>query len=327
MHLIAEAGTNHNADPRRAERLIDAAVASGADSVKFQVIYPEGLYLPRFWRDGSYEDNAVFATRAAGMLSDDDYRALAGYAREKGIPMTASVFDVRGIRLLQEIDAPFIKLASVDLNDSPLIKEAAATGKKVILSTGMASLGEVERAVTDFLSTGNSDLVLMHCVSAYPCPLEGMNLGFLDVLRTFGLPIGLSDHTESSVAAGIAILKGVTWIEKHFTLNRKDEGFDHAYAMEPEMLTAYANDVRAAEYSIQPCLPKVQGAEAETKIRARRGLYAARDLKAGETLSAEDVLIVRPEGRLKPNDVYTIAGMTLTRDVHQYEELSWDQLR
>ncbi len=326
LHIIAEAGTNHNADPATARELIDVAIAAGADSVKFQVIYPEGLYLPRTLEDGVYKDNEVFEIRRAGMLSDDDYSELATFCREKEIPMSASVFDRRGLDLLDEIDAPYIKLASSDLNNSDLLKAAAERGRKMIISTGMASLGEVERAVKDILSTGNRDLVLMHCVSAYPCPAADTNLGFIKTLdAAFGFPLGYSDHTQSSVAGAIAVSMGVTWLEKHFTLDCNAEGFDHIYAMEPEPLKSYIADMRSAAAAC--CRPheKVRGTEATVKPRARRGLYAARDIASGETLTQDDILIVRPEGPLLPNQAELILGRTVRADIRQYEALALDQ--
>ncbi|MDP6446204.1 MAG: N-acetylneuraminate synthase family protein, partial [Pirellulaceae bacterium] len=275
IHIIAEAGTNHNASPHTAEQLIDAAGDCGADSVKFQIIYPEGLYVSKIYRDGVYSDNDVIAVRRAGMLADDDYRRLATYSSGRGVPMSASIFCPQGLALLEELDPPYIKIASCDLNNTRLLKQAAEIGRKLIVSTGMAALGEVERAVADITSTGCTDLVLMHCVSVYPCPTAQTNLGFIRVLQSaFGFPVGLSDHTENSLAAAAAVAMGVSWIEKHYTLNRASSGFDHAYAMEPAMLKNYIDDVRAIESACLPGSAKVGESESTTKLRARRGLFA-----------------------------------------------------
>jgi sialic acid synthase SpsE len=323
IHLIAEAGNNHNARPAIAKQLVDVAQKAGADSVKFQVIYPEGLYLPKLYADGKLVANEVFQKRLAGMLKDNDYRDLAAYCKSKGIPFSASIFDLRGIDLLDELDVPYFKIASCDLNNSRFLIQAAERGRQMVISTGMATLGEVERAVKDIFSTGNTNLVLMHCVSVYPCRLENMNLSFIDTLKTaFGLPVGLSDHTESSLAAAIAVAKGVTWIEKHFTLDRSSPGFDHAYSMEPDAMVAYIADARASELACQPSGQKVGTTESQTKLRARRSLYAARDLQAGETLDAKDILVVRPEGPLAPNDISLVEGRVLRRNVLQYEPLA-----
>jgi len=323
VHVIAEAGTNHNGDLNTARRLVDAAAGARADSVKFQLIYPEGLYLPRFYRDGHYEDNEVFAQRSAAMLTDDDYRELAEYCRSKSTPFTATVFDTRGIELVDELDVPYIKTASCDLNNSRLLVAAAETGRRMVISTGMAGLDEIERAVSDVTATGNTDLVLMHCVSVYPCPAERMNLGFVAVLReSFGFPVGLSDHTEGSVTSAAAIGLGAEWIEKHFTLDRSSPGFDHAYAMEPEALAGFVADVRQTSSACEIQEVKVLEDEQGVRTRARRSIYAARDIEEGEEIREDDLLVVRPEGPLSPNDLPLVVGRTAKRRIFQYEPLS-----
>ena len=323
IHIIAEAGTNHNADLQQAECLVDVAHEAGADSVKFQIIYPEGLYLPKLFTNGKLSDNDVFHKRKAGMLSDENYRDLAAYCREKGIEFSGSIFDRRGLDLLDNLDVPYFKIASCDLNNSPFLMEVAERKRKMIVSTGMAALGEIERAVRDISSMGNNDIVLMHCVSVYPSKLEEMNLTFIETLHSaFGLPIGLSDHTEKSLAAAIAVAKGVSWIEKHFTLDRTLPGFDHSYAMEPSDIKVYVNDIRGSEIACQRKVNKIGEAEGIVKQRARRALYAARNLEIGEVIDRQDILVVRPEGALSPNDLALIIGKRLSHSVQQYEPLS-----
>lgn len=320
IHIIAEAGTNHGGNLATAKKLVDVAATAKADSVKFQVIYPEGLYLTRLWQDGTLRDNPVVATRRAQMLSDGDYRALAAYARDKAMPFSASVFDERGVKLLDALDPPYIKIASCDLNNHPLLAMAAATGRRLVVSTGMSTLAEVDAAVAVLEREGARDPVLLHCVSVYPCPTSAMNLGFIDTLRaSFGLPVGFSDHSESSVAVAIAVAKGATWIEKHFTLDRKAEGFDHAYAMEPDQLASYIADVRSAEAACSRPASKLGEAERTVVQRARRGLYAARDLPAGAEIGPTDILVVRPLGSLGPPDLPLVLGRTLRRAVRASE--------
>lgn len=327
IHLIAEAGTNHGGHRATAEALVDVAHGAGADSVKFQLIYPEGLYLPEFFQDGRHIPNEVFLKRQASMLSDPDWHLVAAHCRDLGLPFSASVFDRRGLDLLEAVGAPYIKIASCDLNNEPLLLDAASRGLPLILSTGMATLAEIERSVQLLEDQGRVDLVLMHCVSVYPCAPDDMNLGFIDVLRReFGRPVGLSDHTESSVAAAIAVAKGVTWIEKHVTLDRSAPGFDHAYAMEPGMLARYVADVRAAEHACSPRPEKVGSAEATVRQRARRAVYAARDLAPGETLAAEDLLVVRPEGPIPAPDARRVVGTRTLRAFRRCEALTWEGL-
>lgn len=319
-HIIAEAGTNHGGNLDKAKELVDVAVAAGADSVKFQIIYPEGLYLLKLREHGEWVDNAVVKARRGAMLSDDDYRALAAYCLEKQIAFSASIFDRRGLDLLCELEVPYIKIASTDCNNYPLLAQVAERRRPIILATGMATLGEVERAVKTIIDAGNNQLTLLHCVSVYPCPTEGMNLSFLTTLQqAFGFPVGLSDHTEQSLAAAVAVALGAAWFEKHFTYDRKAQGFDHAYAMEPEQLRSYIADVRAVSAALDRPALKVGERESVTKSRARRALYAARDLRAGETITEHDVQIVRPEGPLAPGDLGLIVGRKLKQPIATYE--------
>lgn len=327
VHIIAEAGTNHGGSLETGRQLVDAAGAAGADSVKFQIIHPEGLYLPEFLVNGGYVANEVFARRQAAMLSDDDWRRLADHAGERRLPLSASVFDRRGLDLLDALDAPYIKIASCDLNNTPFLTEAAGRGRRLIVSTGMSTLPEIAGAVAAMRRVGPVELVLMHCVSIYPCPVAQANLGFIDILsREFGLPVGYSDHTESSVAAAIAIAKGASWIEKHCTLDRTAAGFDHAYAMEPGMLQAYVADLRAAAAALRSPAEKIQPAEASVRQRARRALYAARDLQPGEAIDDADILIVRPEGPLAPEDVTRVVGRRAGRVIRRFEPITWEGL-
>lgn len=328
VHIIAEAGTNHNASPETARQLIDVAVQAGADSVKFQIIYPEGLYVSRIYENGEYRDNEVIAIRRAGMLADDHYRELAAYSRQQGLPLSASVFCRQGLDLLNELDPPYLKIASCDLNNSLLLRQAAELGRKLIVSTGMATLGEIEQSVRDITANGFQDLVLMHCVSVYPCPTDQMNLGFLETLKSaFGYPVGLSDHTENSLAAAVAVSQGVRWIEKHYTLDRGSAGFDHAYAMEPEMLQQYVADIRAIEKACQPAAAKVGESESTTKLRARRGLYANRDIAAGEVIGADDVVALRPEAAYTPQQIQAVVGQIADREIRQLEAFAPENIR
>lgn len=327
VHVIAEAGNNHNGDARTAHELIDTAAQAGADSVKFQIIFPEGLYLPAFPRDGGYEENEVIAARRRFMLSDADYRSLAAHAADAGIGFSASVFDRRGLDLLDALDPPYLKIASTDLNNIAFVREVAARGRRVVLSTGMSTLEEVKRSVDAALATGNSDLVLLHCVSVYPATLEQLRLWFIDELRaTFDLPVGLSDHTPDSRAAVMAIAKGATWIEKHFTLDKTQEGFDHAYALEPVELASLVGDARAATTALTADEPKVGADERTVMQRARRAIYAADDLPEGTVLTAEHLAIVRPEGPLAASDVDAVVGRRLARPLRRYEALTWEAL-
>lgn len=326
IHIVAEAGTTHEGDPSTALRLVESAKKAGADSVKFQFIDPTGLYLTRLRQDGDLIDNPVIAARKAQCLSDTDWRRIAAHAKTLDIPFSASVFDTGRLDFLLSLAPPYVKIASTDANNHALIEAACDTGRTVLLSTGMSGLGEIEAAVEAITRAGGR-VVLMHCVSAYPCPPEIANVGFVTVLKTaFGLPVGFSDHTESSVAAIAAVALGATWIEKHMTLDRTAQGFDHAYAMEPDMLAAYIADIRAAEAALATHTPKVGSQEAGVRMRARRSLWAARDLPAGHVLTTDDILVVRPAGPLAPPDLPLLLGRRLARPVAEASALRFEDL-
>jgi len=322
VHIIAEAGNNHNGRIDIAYKLVELAKEAGADSVKFQIIYPDGLYLPKLFKNGNYELNEVYQKRFASMLKDSDYKAISVRCQEVGISFSASVFDKRGIDLLNALEVPYLKIASCDLNNSMLLISAAETGRKLVLSTGMATLSEIDIAVTDLYKNGYTDIVLMHCVSLYPANTEQTNLSFIKTLKTtFGFPVGFSDHTESSIAGSIAVSMGATWIEKHFTFDRSADGFDHVYAMEPQDFMHYVKDIRAAELACKRVDFKLSSEEMSVKIRARRGIYASRDISPGEVICKSDLLIVRPESDLDPNQMDFVVGRAANKYIRQYEAI------
>lgn len=316
VHVIAEAGTNHNGDVSKGRKLVDLAAKASADTIKFQIINPDQLYLPGDYEFGTYDINEVRALRRRFMLSNDQFAEIAAYSASKGLPFTASIFDREGLTFLAGLNPPYIKIASTDLNNIRLLRAAAETGIRLIVSTGMSSLDDVAKSVSALNAAGCEDVVLMHCVSVYPARLDEMNLGFIDTLRTeFGYSVGFSDHTEGSIAACLAVTKGVSYIEKHFTYDRSAEGFDHAYASESENFIQYVSDIRAAEAALNDAKEKLNEREMYTRKRARRALYAARDINAGETIRDEDVLVVRPENLMAADLIDDLIGKTLQQDI------------
>lgn len=323
IHVIAEAGNNHNGDVATGKALIDVARNAGADSVKFQMIIPEGLYVPELVTSAGREPNPIIATRRKSMLTAAQYTELRDHCRAAGIQFSASVFDREGLDLLAKLDAPYIKIASTDLNNVRLLRQAAALGRRLVVSTGLSTLQDVERAVATIAAAGNPPLVLLHCVSVYPAATRLMNLAFIDTLRdAFGVEVGLSDHTESDVVAAAAVAKGVTWIEKHFTLDRTQEGFDHGYAMEPDAFATYVRSIRDVEAALQPREHKLSEPEMNVQARARRGIYYARDVKAGETLGPDDVTVVRPPSAFGAEAIDAVVGRTITRDRSRFEPVA-----
>lgn len=328
VHVIAEAGSNYNGSVEMAMRLNRIAFDAGADSVKFQIIYPEGLYRSGEYPYGHYDIKEVLRIRQAGVLKDEDWLAVRNNAQEMGIDFSASVFDKKGLALLMAMNPNYVKTASSDLNNLRFLREVAAYGKTMIVSTGMATLDEIDTTVNELGKAGISGekLVLLHCVSSYPTDLSDTNIAFIQTLKKFGTAVGFSDHTLGTEAACVAVASGATWIEKHFTSDCTLEGFDHKYAMEPGPFSEYVKAIRFTENSLRQKDQKISEAEAYTKQRARRGLYAARDLPYGHILTSDDILIVRPENSISACQVDLIIGMKITKELKVNGPLSLDIL-
>lgn len=322
--IIAEAGSNHNGSLERAKTLIDLAADAGAGSIKFQFIFAEGLYLPEFLDGERYTENAVFASRRAEEMPESDWAAVWKHAETRRIPVSASVFCRKGVAMLARLGAPYVKIASTDLTNHELIGQACGAFRDVIVSTGMANLAEIEATVAFVRSHfPETRLRLMHCVSAYPCPLAEANVQRVALLRAaFDIEVGYSDHTAGEVAAGMALAQGATFFEKHFTSDRSLPGFDHAHALEGQGLKGYVATLREAARSLTQPANRTGSRENVTKLRARRGVYAARDLPVGHELTRDDLLFVRPSTEFTGNDMSAFVGSRLAAAVRRFDPLA-----
>lgn len=315
MEIIGEAGSNHNGDVDTAIKLIEAAKKAGVSSIKFQFIFADNLYLPEFHENGRYVPNRAHSQRAQEQLTEEEWLLVWRAADKIGIPISASVFCERGLELLSRLGAPFVKIASTDLTNVELIRKAAEQFPRVIISTGMATLGEIEETVQALsISTPTANFDLMHCVSLYPCPLEKSNPSRVRLLReAFSKKVGYSDHTEGVHSALLALANGATFFEKHFTLNRAQAGFDHANALDPEELETYVQTLKSARRAMDETPWRISPEEEKTRLRARRGVYAARTLQPGDVLTEKDILYVRPGNgtRSSPSDLlgHTVKGL------------------
>ncbi len=322
-YIIGEAGVNHNGRMDYAHKLIDIAKEAGADSVKFQIINPWGLYLPGDYAYGHYDIKDVIKNRMSTVLSDEQYATLKDYCDQKGIAFSGSVFDEKGLALLSSFQPPYIKIASCDLTNIRLLRQVASTGIKMILSTGMSTLKEIEFSLNELAKVHFDNIVLMHCVSIYPCPSEKANVNMLEIYKKeFGLELGFSDHTRTNESAIAAYCIGARYFEKHYTFDNSLEGFDHKHAQNVKEFTSYVNSLRDIEVSYYPQTEKIDAKEAYTAERARRSLYASRDLKKGEILKDEDILCVRPSNEMSPNQIDLLVGEKLEVDVNQYDPFS-----
>jgi sialic acid synthase SpsE len=328
-YVIAEAGSNHNRDLEIARRLIDVAAAAGADAVKFQTYSGSRIY-SRKARSKFLE--AVSDKTPAELLEEislpREWQAeLAAHARERGIDFFSSPFDYEAVAELAELDVPLLKIASGEIVDLPLIRVAAATRIPLIISTGMATLAEIEDALRAAEEAGAQAVALMQCASVYPAPVERINLNAMETLRVaFGVPAGLSDHSLGISVPIAAAALGAAMIEKHITLDRTMPGPDHSFAIEPDELTAMVSGVRDAEAALgdgRKDGPSPEELE-ENYTLGRRSLIATRDLSAGTVLEAGMITIKRPGSGIAPKHLELVLGRTLRGDVEADDVLTWD---
>lgn len=330
--VIAEIGSNHNGDMELCRRLIDAAHEAGAHAVKFQSWTRASLISrAEFARNTRYAAERKAPTLedavARYQMTPDRMHEVAAYCRERGIVWFSSCFAAVEVDLLESLGAPAYKIASMDVNHLPLLRHVAATGKPVLMSTGMATLGEVERAVGALRAGGAGPIALLHCLSLYPTPPAEVNLRMLETWRrAFGLPVGYSDHTLGVPVPLAAVALGACILEKHFTIDRALEGWDHALSADPAELRALVAGARAVFEALGSGARVVGAEEMEKRKAFRRRMVATRALRRGDRLSAADVDFKRPGTGIQPDELDYAVGRALLRDVDAEEELAWSDL-
>lgn len=331
--FIAEMSGNHNASLDRALEIVDAAADAGAHAIKLQTYTADTITLrsdaPPFRIPST---NPLWPDRTLWELYDEahtpwDWHApIFARARERGILAFSSPFDPSAIELLEGLDAPAYKVASFELVDLPLIRAMAATGKPIIMSTGMASVAEVAAAVDAIRSTGNDQIVVLGCTSEYPASPSSANLRSLPVLAaTFGTLVGLSDHTPGIGVAVASVAFGACLIEKHMTIRRADGGVDSAFSLEPDEVASLVRESKAAWEALGSASIGTKAAEVANKP-FRRSLYVSADVRAGDLVSAANVRSVRPAGGLAPEAFALVEGRRFTRDATLGTPLTWDLL-
>ena len=328
--MIAEVGANHNRDIGVAREMIDVATDAGADAVKFQTYSGSRIYsskTPKFEYLREISDKPPPELLEEISLPREWQPDLYAYAEQKGVEFFSSPFDHEAVDELAALGVPAMKIASFEIVDLPLIEKAASTGIPLIISTGMASLGEIEDALGAARAEGATALGLMQCTSVYPAPAESVNLRAMDTMRVaFGVPVGLSDHTEGINVAIAAAARGAAFIEKHYTLDRSMQGPDHPFAIEPDELTAMISGIREVEAALgdgrkSGPSPDEQG---EMFQNARRSLIVVGDHLAGTVLEREMLTVKRPGFGVAPKQLGHVVGRTLRRDVEHDEVLTWD---
>ncbi|MDD4734612.1 MAG: N-acetylneuraminate synthase [Kiritimatiellae bacterium] len=327
---MAEAGVNHNGRLERAIELADAAQSAGADAVKFQTFRadrlvssdaPKAVY--QCERTHAEESQRDMLRRLE--LSEEDHRVLAAHCAKRGLLFLSTPFDEESVDFLMSLGVPALKMGSGELTNLPLLRHAAGQGVPLILSTGMATIEEVARAVDAIAAEGCPAWALLHCVSAYPANAGSVNLRAMDTLRErFGVPVGFSDHTRGIEVAIAAAARGANLIEKHLTLKRSDVGPDHAVSLEPMELKAMVFAIRNVERALGDGCKKPAEEEEDVARVARRSLFAAVDLAAGSVLQAEMTVARRPGTGLAPDRLDELVGRQLQRDVSAGEMLHSD---
>ena len=327
--VIAEAGANHNRDQSMARELIDVAVHAGADAVKFQTYSAETLYskkTPRFSYLEGVSSKDTWDLIKEIELPREWQGELAAYAKKQGILFLSTPFDHRAVDELAALDVPAYKIASFEIVDLPLIAYAAAKGRPMILSTGLASYEDIADAVEACASAGNRAVILLQCASLYPAPPARMNLRAMATLRyAFAVPTGLSDHSLGIHVAVAAAALGACVIEKHFTLSRALPGPDHPFAVEPGELTAMVRQIREVEAAMGDGLKLGPSPEEhEMHQKARRSLVAARAIPQGAVIDRSMVTIKRPGHGIRPKLVDLLVGRVAKVDIEEDTVLTWD---
>lgn len=331
-YVIAEAGANHDRDLDTARRLIDVAVAAGADAVKFQTYTGSDLYstkTPRFEYLGALGDRPVHELLDDLALPREWQPILQQHARDAGIEFLSSPFDRRAVDELDELGVAAMKVASFEIVDLGLLAHIGSKRRPVILSTGMASLGEIEQALDTLTGAGATDVCLLQCASLYPAPPPIMNLRAISTMKAaFARPVGLSDHTLGIHVAPAAVALGASIVEKHFTLDRTSPGPDHPFAVEPSELTSmisYIRDIEAALGDGQKHGPSAEES-VEMYSKARRSLVAACDIAEGTRITAEMLTVKRPGFGVPPRLLDAVVGRVASTDIEQDEVLVWEML-
>lgn len=329
-YIIAEMSANHNGNIDTAFKIIEEAKKAGADALKIQTYTPDTITLdsdlPDFQiKGGLWDGKTLYELYEWAHTPWEWHKPLFEHARNVGIPIFSSPFDATAVDLLEDLNAPAYKIASFEAVDLPLIRYVAATGKPMIISTGMADVEEIEEAIAAAYDGGCKELAVLHCVSGYPAPAEDYNLRTIsDMLERFGLVTGLSDHTLDNTTAITSIALGASIIEKHFTLNRDGGGPDDSFSLEPEDLKALCRDSKTAWSAIGKVDYGRKSSE-QGNVQFRRSLYFVRDMKAGEVVTEDCVRSVRPGYGISPKHTEHVLGRRVIVDIPKYSPVQFNQ--
>jgi len=330
-YVIAEISANHNQEYERAVEIINAAAVAGADAIKVQTYTPGTLTI-----DCDKEIFRIKGTIWDGRKLYDLYKEaympwewqpkLKQVAHDLGLDFFSTAYDKTAVDFLESMDVPVYKIASFELVDLPLLRLVAQTGKPIILSTGMATLDEINEAVQTIREAGGEQLALLKCTSVYPAPPDEMNLLTIPHLaETFGVPTGISDHTLGILIPVISVSNGACIVEKHFTISRRDPGPDSEFSLEPDEFRQMVEAIRMTEKALGEVKYQATDREQSSKV-FRRSLFVVEDIKEGEKFSQQNIRAIRPGNGLHTRFMDEIIGLSATRTISRGTPLSWDYI-
>jgi pseudaminic acid synthase len=329
-YIIAEIGSNHNRELETAKKLIGVAKNSGCNAVKFQSYTADGIYsvfTPRIseMEGRSKPGETPYELIKRIQMPVEWHPLLKEFCDKIGITFCSTPFDESMVDILESIHVPFYKVASYEITHYPMLTKIAMTGKPVILSTGNSGLEDIERAVNVLEKSGCKDYALLHCVSQYPARYEDINLRCLNTLRTaFDCVVGFSDHTGDFLSSALAISFGASIIEKHVTLDKSYFGPDHPFALEPCELKQFVKTLRDAELILGSPVKRTRKSEEENHMIGRRSIIAASDIKKGEVITADKLVIKRPGFGLHPIYLDLIIGKKAKVDIPKDKWITWE---
>jgi N-acetylneuraminate synthase len=330
VYVVAELSANHNQDYSRAARIIHAAKDAGADAVKLQTYTADTITVRSDQKEFRIGGGTLWDGRTLHELYAEAYTPwewqprLKKVAEDLGMDLFSSAFDATAVDFLEEMGVPAHKVASFELVDIPLIQRMARTGKPLIMSTGMASVEEIEEALQSARQAGATQIALLKCTSAYPAPAEEMNLRTIpEMARRFGEPVGLSDHTMGIAAPVAAVALGACIIEKHLTMSRATPGPDSGFSLEPHEFKAMVEAVRTAEKALGEVHFGLSDTEEASRV-FRRSLFVVQDVKRGETFTPGNIRSIRPGHGLHTRHLAEVLGKRAVRDIERGTPLSWD---
>lgn len=325
VFIIAEAGVNHNGSLDLAKKLVDKALEAGVDCIKFQTFKSENLVsmsaqMAEYQKENLGKDESQYKMLKGLEISFEEFKELKKYCEEKNIMFLSTPFDLESCDFLNDLDMKIFKIPSGEITNLPYLRKINSFGKKVILSTGMANLNEIQDALNVLK---DCEVSLLHCTTEYPCPYDNVNLNAIDTLRKeFKLEVGYSDHTQGIEVPIAAVAKGATIIEKHFTLDRNMEGPDHKASLEPNELKQMVTSIRNIEKAFGNGTKEPQECEKKNIEIARKSIVAKINIKKGEIFTENNLTTKRPGSGISPMKWDFIIGKTATKDYQEDELIS-----